>query len=104
MIPKHFTDAGQRELMEGKDGINQDCSSSPLCTEEMSIAYGLQKNSKTEREESPEKSFREWIPKRVPEPHSSKDFDHQAAEATMKKARVSVRAWSEAPMVSETGI
>ncbi|KAI3456905.1 hypothetical protein Pfo_013568 [Paulownia fortunei] len=104
MIPKDFTDAGQRGLMEDKDGNNQDCSSSPLCREEMSIAYGLQNNSKTrtEREESPEKSFREWIPNKVlPEPHSSKDLDHQATEATMKKARVSVRARSEAPMISD---
>ncbi|KAL0306345.1 UNVERIFIED_CONTAM: WRKY transcription factor 6 [Sesamum radiatum] len=41
--------------------------------------------------------------RKVPhEPHASKDLDqYQAAEATMKKARVSVRARSEATMISD---
>ncbi|KAH6786367.1 hypothetical protein C2S52_005919 [Perilla frutescens var. hirtella] len=85
----------KQKMMDDKSGScsHQDCSSSPFCTEAVSVANNLQENSMREREEreSPEKSFREWIPSKEPE----------AAEATMKKARVSVRARSEAPMISD---
>lgn len=84
LLAKHSS----AEVMEDKSGscsTHRDCSSSAFCTE----------NSMRERGESPEKSFREWIPSKLPEAHSS------AAEAPMKKARVSVRAKSEAPMISD---
>ncbi|CAI9760412.1 unnamed protein product [Fraxinus pennsylvanica] len=71
--------------------------------EENSMADELQKNfqTKIQIEKSPEKNFQEWIPNKVAKFHSSsKDMD-QAAEATMKKVRVSVRARSEAPMISD---
>ncbi|KAK4439776.1 WRKY transcription factor 6 [Sesamum alatum] len=79
---------GQRELiMEDKDGktqLDHQCSSSPLCTEEMSMSNGLLHKINSA------------------EINTSKDLDHQAAaEATMKKARVSVRARSEATMISD---
>ncbi|KAL0399204.1 UNVERIFIED_CONTAM: WRKY transcription factor 6 [Sesamum radiatum] len=83
---------GQREDKDiGKSQQQLECSSSPLCTEEMSMANRrLQKNINSDQ-----------IKKAPHEPHTSKDLDHQAAEATMKKARVSVRARSEATMISD---
>ncbi|KAL0362846.1 UNVERIFIED_CONTAM: WRKY transcription factor 6 [Sesamum calycinum] len=81
---------GQREDKDiGKTQQQLECSSSPLCTEEMSMANRrLQKNINVDQ-----------IRKVPHEPHASKDLDqYQAAEATMKKARVSVRARSEATM------
>ncbi|CAI9773429.1 unnamed protein product [Fraxinus pennsylvanica] len=70
----------------------------PKCMEK-SMANELQKNSN--REKSPEKNFQEWIPNKVPKFNSSSKDTDQAAEATMKKARVSVRARSEAPIISD---
>ncbi|KAL0353660.1 UNVERIFIED_CONTAM: WRKY transcription factor 6 [Sesamum angustifolium] len=84
---------GQREDKDiGKTQQQLECSSSPLCTEEMSMAKRrLQKNINSDQ-----------IRKVPHEPHTSKDLDqYQAAEATMKKARVSVRARSEATMISD---
>lgn len=74
--------------------------------EEKSMADELQKNfqTKIQIEKSPEKKFQELIPNKVPKFHSSsKDMD-QAEEATIKKARVSVRARSEASIVSQIRI
>lgn len=88
VIPEHLANGGQR------GGSNQgNCSSSPLCTEEISTA--LQKNSRTtkERRDSAENNFREWIPTKCP--------DQTHSDSTIKKARVSVRARSEAPIVSQ---
>ncbi|CAA3014564.1 probable WRKY transcription factor 31 [Olea europaea subsp. europaea] len=68
--------------------------------EEKSMANELQKNSTSEK--SPEKNFQEWIPNnKVPKFHSSSKDTDQAAEATIKKARVSVRARSEASIISD---
>lgn len=49
------------------------------------------------REESPEQQTQSWGPNKVPRLNSPKEVDQ--TEATMRKARVSVRARSEAPMV-----
>lgn len=53
------------------------------------------------REESPESETQGWVPNKVPKLNStgSKPIDQHSSEATMRKARVSVRARSEAPMV-----
>uniref|UniRef100_A0A5B7AQ43 Putative WRKY family transcription factor n=1 Tax=Davidia involucrata TaxID=16924 RepID=A0A5B7AQ43_DAVIN len=50
------------------------------------------------REESPESES--WAPNKAPKLSPSKTSD-QATEATMRKARVSVRARSEAPMITD---
>jgi len=61
---------------------------------------------KTEREEdhhenSPaNKAFQGWLSNQVPRVNSFKGVDDQASESMIKKARVSVRARSEANMVS----
>ncbi|KAA8515529.1 hypothetical protein F0562_018860 [Nyssa sinensis] len=50
------------------------------------------------REESPE--LESWVPNKAPKLNTPKPID-QATEATMRKARVSVRARSEAPMITD---
>ena len=50
-------------------------------------------------QESPEQSSQGWVPNKAPKLQSSSSNSEQAQEATMRKARVSVRARSEAPMV-----
>lgn len=53
------------------------------------------------RVESPELESEGWVSNKVPKLNSAeKSIDQSAAEATMRKARVSVRARSEAPMVN----
>lgn len=53
------------------------------------------------REESPASETQGWLPNKAPKlTHSSKPMD-QSPEATMRKARVSVRARSEAPMITD---
>ncbi|KAM3285423.1 putative WRKY transcription factor 31 isoform X1 [Capsicum chacoense] len=51
------------------------------------------------REESPESES--WAPNKVPKLMNSSKPVEQPTEATMRKARVSVRARSEAPMISD---
>lgn len=55
------------------------------------------------REESPDQSFHGRLPNKIPKLNCAQDVD-QASEAMsmMRKARVSVRARSEASMVSNT--
>ncbi|KAM7504205.1 hypothetical protein LguiB_003109 [Lonicera macranthoides] len=100
----------------------RDCSTSgsPRHKEEVSRAYDQQQHMKNIakveidtvdeqrmqrnniREENPDKEYQEWrSPNKVPKFHSSSEFDQQAAEARMRKARVSVRARSEASMISD---
>nr|XP_011463437.1 PREDICTED: probable WRKY transcription factor 31 [Fragaria vesca subsp. vesca] len=51
------------------------------------------------REESPDQQTQSWGPNKVPRLNSPKEVDQ--AEATMRKARVSVRARSEATMITD---
>ncbi|KAM1460091.1 hypothetical protein ACFX2I_036948 [Malus domestica] len=54
-------------------------------------------------DESPESQSQGWVPNKVPKLNNSaapKPID-QSTEATMRKARVSVRARSEAPMITD---
>ncbi|XP_068666240.1 probable WRKY transcription factor 31 [Aristolochia californica] len=52
------------------------------------------------REDSPDRVSQGWGPNKAPKLASAKNVD-QASEATMRKARVSVRARSEAPMITD---
>ncbi|KAL5578778.1 hypothetical protein UlMin_011220 [Ulmus minor] len=63
-----------------------------------------QDDRKHGREESPESESQAWNPNKLPKLNSSKPMDQQSSpssEATMRKARVSVRARSEAPMITD---
>nr|XP_023925138.1 probable WRKY transcription factor 31 isoform X1 [Quercus suber]XP_023925139.1 probable WRKY transcription factor 31 isoform X2 [Quercus suber] len=55
---------------------------------------------KVGREESPESESQGWAPNKAPKLTPTKPID-QSTEATMRKARVSVRARSEAPMITD---
>ncbi|KAG2716963.1 hypothetical protein I3843_03G153200 [Carya illinoinensis] len=55
--------------------------------------------SKIGREDSPDQASQGWSPNKVPRFNSPKEVDQ--TEATMRKARVSVRARSEAPMITD---
>lgn len=63
------------------------------------------KNNRTEKEEKKEcdtesaELIQAWDPNKLQKLSPSNAMDQAAAEATMRKARVSVRAHSEAPMV-----
>ncbi|XAR56711.1 hypothetical protein NMG60_11037290 [Bertholletia excelsa] len=52
------------------------------------------------RKESPELADKEWVPNKTTPPETSKNLDHPT-ETAMRRARVSVRARSEAAMISD---
>lgn len=50
--------------------------------------------------ESPEIASQDWVQNKAPKLDTSKDCNQTADQAAMRRVRVSVRARSEAPMVS----
>lgn len=63
------------------------------------VAFDKERDGKrVGRDESPESESQGWVPNKVPKLNTPKAIE-QSTEATMRKARVSVRARSEAPMV-----
>ncbi|CAK9146873.1 unnamed protein product [Ilex paraguariensis] len=98
-VPRQFMDLGPSATTEANE-------SSQSLSEERTLSGSPQnnldlsknKNLSEGREESPESQG--WVPNKVPKLSSPKPVD-QAMEATMRKARVSVRARSEAPMISD---
>lgn len=130
IVPRQFMDMGRASTVNitqhGKDELvshssldmgksNNDCSGSPPIIESMDHCKSSIHRSTTKRtsggvEDSPERQefpagSPGWVPKKVPKLSSGDvDVDHQASEETMsmiKKARVSVRARSEASMISD---
>ncbi|KAL2931324.1 WRKY transcription factor 42 [Bienertia sinuspersici] len=112
IVPRQFLDlvpGGNTETDEptsqtlSDDDRTQERSGSPQNT--------TSNNGKRIREESPEISDTQgWVHNKVPRLNhnninvvkpNSPPVDQAAAEATMRKARVSVRARSEAPMISD---
>ncbi|CAI9757286.1 unnamed protein product [Fraxinus pennsylvanica] len=100
VVPRQFMDLGLAADMDepslsSSEGLScRNRSRSPV-----NIINGLSKE--IGREEISDKGSQGWGPNKVPRlNHSSKSVD-EAAEATMRKARVSVRARSEAPMISD---
>ncbi|XLS80724.1 hypothetical protein HN51_046555, partial [Arachis hypogaea] len=61
-------------------------------------------NGKNEREDSPDSQSQAWgpVPNKLQKPNPT--MDQSSSEATMRKARVSVCAPSEAPMVSPSSL
>nr|XP_010924340.1 probable WRKY transcription factor 31 [Elaeis guineensis] len=124
--PRQFLDLGLASLAgEGShpttEGGSQDRSISPPNNAEvLSMDYSLKENYNSKeavpidrersdgrdvratfREESPGKASQSWIPNKAAKLSPSKTSDQEAQEATMRKARVSVRARSEAPMITD---
>lgn len=110
VVPRQFMDLGPgaiAEINEVSQSSSEDrtISGSPRNinttgkSEIVSFDHKDQDGKRVGREESPESETQGWVPNKVPKLNASKAIDHQSTEATMRKARVSVRARSEAPMV-----
>ncbi|KAK9681522.1 hypothetical protein RND81_10G008200 [Saponaria officinalis] len=124
MVPRQFLDLGSNKVNnETNDLTSQTLSDQDRTVDRpigspqnmMEIASRNNDDNKKEialydhgkgiREESPEDSDTQgWVPNKVPKlnvPRVTSPVEQAAAEATMRKARVSVRARSEAPMISD---
>lgn len=115
IVPRQFMDLGlaaaaaadaDEPSLSSSEGRSHDRSGSPNNnTEVASKEFGLRKSGNSEegrgtgREDSPDQGSQGWGANKVPRFNSSKNVDQ--TEATMRKARVSVRARSEAPMVCD---
>ncbi|XP_016506588.1 putative WRKY transcription factor 31 [Nicotiana tabacum] len=101
MRPRQFMDLGrlanEASLSSSEGRRSWEQSRSP--------PMNIVESGSSDREDSPEKGLSCWGPNKVPrvagnESKSSTTVD-QATEATIRKARVSVRARSEAPMITD---
>ncbi|XWS36781.1 hypothetical protein CRYUN_Cryun20dG0115400 [Craigia yunnanensis] len=115
IVPRQFMDLGlaasaaadtDEPSQSSSEGRNHDRSGSPNNnTEVASKEFGLRKRGNSEegrgtgREDSPDQGSQGLGANKVPRFNSSKNVDQ--TEATMRKARVSVRARSEAPMITD---
>ncbi|KAI8000771.1 WRKY transcription factor 6 [Camellia lanceoleosa] len=100
VVPRQFMDLGPSATAETDDQPSH--SSSEERTQSASPHPNNNKKDMVPlvgREESPESEG--WVPNKVPKLNPSKTNVDQATEATMRKARVSVRARSEAPMITD---
>ncbi|KAL3519441.1 hypothetical protein ACH5RR_017590 [Cinchona calisaya] len=105
VVPRQFLDLGPSGTTEMDEPSQPTNSSSEERTHSGSLRNTTMELSRNNKgiggDESPESQG--WTPNKVPKLDTSKNVvDHaNTAEATMRKARVSVRARSEAPMISD---
>ncbi|PSS14411.1 WRKY transcription factor [Actinidia chinensis var. chinensis] len=98
VVPRQFMDLG---LAAAADGDEPSLSSSDPSTMNHVSVGGEKEMCEDGREDSPEDGSNQgWDPNKVPRLNPPKNVD-QATEATMRKARVSVRARSDAPMITD---
>ncbi|EOA20392.1 hypothetical protein CARUB_v10000703mg [Capsella rubella] len=109
MVPRQFIDLGPPSDEASSEERTTVRSGSPPSLLEKSSPRQNGKRALA-REESPETESNGWrTPNKVPKHHASSSngngnnnvIEQSTAEATMRKARVSVRARSEAPMLSD---
>ncbi|XP_044495409.1 probable WRKY transcription factor 31 [Mangifera indica] len=118
MVPRQFMDLGPSGTAETDEAVSNSSSEERTLsgTPPNNIEVASKSNGKGEivsfdqenskrigREESPESETPGWGPNKVQKLNSSpsKTIDQSSTEATMRKARVSVRARSEAPMITD---
>ncbi|KAM1041251.1 hypothetical protein ACFX13_031194 [Malus domestica] len=119
LAPIQFMDMGRAEKDElsqcSHEGCrSQDCPGSPprndivesmeCCKSTSHVHRDISGRSRTAGgEDSPDQELQGWIPKKVPKLISPREVDQPSSEAMsmIKKARVSVRARSEASMISD---
>ncbi|KAK9715018.1 hypothetical protein RND81_06G136900 [Saponaria officinalis] len=123
MVPRQFLDLGPSSVNNETDELTSQTLSdedrtldrsigSPQNTMEVASRNNnsnkdvvMYDHGKGVREESLEESDNQgWLPNKVPRlnvPRVNSPVEQATAEATMRKARVSVRARSEAPMISD---
>ncbi|PSS24818.1 WRKY transcription factor, partial [Actinidia chinensis var. chinensis] len=111
LVPRQFMELGPSATMETGDQPSQSSSEerthsglihankNDIVTLDQEKEGNYRDGKAIGREESPESEG--WGPNKVPKLSASKSGIDQAAEATMRKARVSVRARSEAPMITD---
>jgi len=108
-VPRQFLDIGPSGAAEADDQVSDSSSdertrsSTPQNNNiEVGTRDGARNvNAKRElgREESPDSESQGWATNKLQKVNPSNAIDQSTTEATMRKARVSVRARSEAPMV-----
>ncbi|CAK9137289.1 unnamed protein product [Ilex paraguariensis] len=105
MVPRQFMDLGPSAVAETNEpsqssSEERTLSVSPKNNIDLPRSKNLSEGKGIDREqESPESQA--WVPNKFPKLNPSKPVVDQAMEATMRKARVSVRARSEAPMITD---
>ena len=112
IVPEQFMDLGlaaaaadtDQPSLSSSKGRSDDCSGSPNNNTEVAFKeFGLKKRGNSEEgrgtgiEDSPDPGCQRWGANKVARFNSSKNVDQ--TEVNMRKARVSVRARSDAPMV-----
>ncbi|QCD77158.1 probable WRKY transcription factor 31 [Vigna unguiculata] len=110
-VPRQFLDIGPSGAAEADDQVSDSSSdertrsSTPQNNNiEVGTRDGARNvNAKRElgREESPDSESQGWATNKLQKVNPSNAIDQSTTEATMRKARVSVRARSEAPMISD---
>lgn len=103
VVPRQFMDLGpggpadQTDEVSHSSSEDRTISGSPRNVNKNEV---VREGKRVGREESPESESQGWNSNKIPKLNPSKPAAvDQSAEATMRKARVSVRARSEAPMV-----
>ncbi|KAG4956275.1 hypothetical protein JHK85_042655 [Glycine max] len=110
-VPRQFLDIGPSGTAEVDDQVSDSSSDERTRSStpqnhniEAGARDGARNNngkSQLGREESPDSESQGWSPNKLQKMNPSNPMDQSTAEATMRKARVSVRARSEAPMISD---
>ncbi|KAL8136850.1 hypothetical protein V2J09_002851 [Rumex salicifolius] len=99
-VEDHTARTQPRQFLDIVTAAHDDVSSERTSSEDQ-----LTDNNKKKREESPGSDEQGWVANKAPKLTGSGGNHHHTvaatAEATMRKARVSVRARSEAPMISD---
>ncbi|KAJ8557259.1 hypothetical protein K7X08_002884 [Anisodus acutangulus] len=103
MVPRQFMDLGLAAAAATGSEAEEASLSSSEGRSGREKSRSPTNNMESGREDSPEKGSPGWGPNKIPRlgNGSNKPADQQATEATMRKARVSVRARSEAPMITD---
>lgn len=105
MVPRQFLDLGpsvETDEVSNSSSEERTRSGTPPNNNNNNTSNGKHEMERVNREESPESENQCWGPNKAQKlnNNSSNKSMEQSTEATMRKARVSVRARSEAPMVS----
>ncbi|CAN6445552.1 unnamed protein product [Victoria cruziana] len=110
ITPRQFLDPGpgsgaqdtEDTLQSSSEERSHEQSASPINMEAVSKELVSVHSPDHLREESPDRASQGWMSNKSPKLNQTQNSSiEQAAEATMRKARVSVRARSEAPMITD---
>ncbi|KAL0300845.1 UNVERIFIED_CONTAM: WRKY transcription factor 6 [Sesamum radiatum] len=98
LVPRQFLDLSPRLTNQTADEQSNSSSEERTLSGSPQGNVESTRNKRVGREESPESEV--WASNKAPKLNLAKPVD-QSTEATMRRARVSVRARSEAPMISD---